>query len=88
MGITYEDIKKANDEIKTTTIKEKEYAEVNQRIKAFRMVYPTGYIHTHFFDLKDGVCVMLAEVGYYDEANNRILLGDRKSTRLNSSHDT
>ena len=75
MGITYEDIKKANDEIKTTTIKEKEYAEVNQRIKAFRMVYPTGYIHTHFFDLKDGVCVMLAEVGYYDEANNRILLG-------------
>ena len=74
MGITYEDIKKANDEIKTTTIKEKEYAEVNQRIKAFRMVYPTGYIHTHFFDLKDGVCVMLAEVGYYDENNNRIML--------------
>lgn len=44
MSITYEDIKKANDAIKTTDIKGKEYAEVNQRIKAFRMVYPEGFI--------------------------------------------
>ena len=34
----YEDIVKANESIKTTNIKGKEYAEVNQRIKAFRTV--------------------------------------------------
>ena len=74
MDIKYEDIKKANDAIKATDIKGKDYAEVNQRIKAFRMVYPIGYIHTHFFDLKDGVCTMLAEVGYY-ENGNKVELG-------------
>lgn len=63
--VTYENIKKANDTIKTTDIKGKNYAEVNQRIKAFRMVYPTGYIHTHFHSIENGVCVILAEVGYY-----------------------
>lgn len=40
-NITFEDIKKANETINTTNIKGKEYAEVNQRIKAFRMIYPT-----------------------------------------------
>lgn len=38
--ITFEQIKMANESIKTTDIKGKEYAEVNQRIKAFRMIYP------------------------------------------------
>ena len=38
--ITFEDIQKANETIKTTDIKGKDYAEVNQRIKAYRMVYP------------------------------------------------
>lgn len=75
MSITYEDIKKANDAIKTTDIKGKEYAEVNQRIKAFRMVYPEGYIKTHFFSLENGVCVMLAEVGYYAEDGHDVILG-------------
>lgn len=64
--ITYEVIKKANESIRTTDIKGKDYAEVNQRIKAFRMVYPTGYIHTHFYSLENGVCIVLAEVGYYN----------------------
>lgn len=38
--IKFEDIQKANETIKTTDIKGKDYAEVNQRIKAFRMIYP------------------------------------------------
>lgn len=69
MEITYELIKKANDACTATDIKGKMYMEVNQRIKAFRMVYPTGYIHTHFFGLQDGICTMLAEVGYYENGN-------------------
>ena len=71
---TWEDIVKANQTIKTTPIHGKNYAEVNQRIKAFRMVYPEGYIKTHFYDLKDGVCIMLAEVGYY-EGERKVELG-------------
>ena len=67
MSITFEDLQKANESIRTTDIKGKEYAEVNQRIKAFRMVYPTGYILTEFHSLDDGVAVMKARVGYYDD---------------------
>lgn len=73
--ITFEDIKKANDSCAPTEIKGKMYMEVNQRIKAFRMVYPTGYIHTHFFGLQDGICTILAEVGFYTEDGNKIELG-------------
>ena len=44
--MTFEELQKANQAIATTNIKGKEYAEVNQRIKAFRMVYPEGKIKT------------------------------------------
>ena len=71
---TYEDIAKANESIKTTDIKGKEYAEVNQRVKAFRMVYPEGAISTHLVSLENGVCVFKAAVyssaEYVDEEYN------------------
>lgn len=63
--ITYEDIQKANETIITTDIKGKDYAEVNQRIKAFRMVYPTGTILTEMVNNENGVCIFKADV--YDE---------------------
>ena len=62
MEIKFEDIQKANETIKTTDIKGKEYAEVNQRIKAYRMVYPNGMIKPEIKSLKDGVCIFRAEV--------------------------
>lgn len=49
----------------TTDIKGKNYAEVNQRIKVFRMLYPEGFIKTEIVSLKDGICLMKAKVGYY-----------------------
>ncbi len=55
--ITFEDIQKANETIKTTDIKGKEYAEVNQRIKAFRMVYPQGTIETQMLSNENGICI-------------------------------
>ena len=83
--VTYEDIKKANETIATTTIEKvnkktgevskKEYAEVNQRIKAFRMVYPDGFICTSMMSNADGVCVFRAEVGYYNENGSRVVIG-------------
>lgn len=62
MGIKYEDIKKANETITTTDIKGKAYAEVNERIKAFRMVYPQGTIATEMLSNNNGICIFKAMV--------------------------
>ena len=64
----YLDLAIANETIKTTDIKGKEYAEVNQRIKAFRMVYPQGSILTEMLSNENGICVFKAEV--YDDEHN------------------
>ena len=58
----YLDLAIANETIKTTDIKGKEYAEVNQRIKAFRMVHPEGIIETTMISLENGVCIFKASV--------------------------
>lgn len=70
--MTFEDLKKANSTISTMGIEKKdkktgrvtvkEYAEVNQRIKAFRMLYPEGCIETELLSFVDGVCVFKASV--------------------------
>lgn len=60
--VTFEQIKKANESIKTTDIKGKDYAEVNQRIKAFRMVYPNGAITTDIISLENGIVTIKATV--------------------------
>ena len=74
MNIKFEDIQKANEAIQTTDIKGKDYAEVNQRIKAFRMVYPTGFITTEMISNYNGVCIFRAIVGY-EENLDRVVLG-------------
>lgn len=56
----YLDLAIANETIKTTDIKGKEYAEVNQRIKAFRMVHPGGIIQTEMLSNENGICVFKA----------------------------
>lgn len=60
--VTYEDIEKANKKIKATNIKGKNYAEVNQRIKAFKMVYPNGTIETEMISNVNGVCIFRAYI--------------------------
>ena len=83
--MTFEELQKANQSIATTNIKGKEYAEVNQRIKAFRMVYPEGFIHTNIHSLKDGVCVFTARVGYVDEGGMPRVLGNGTAYEKESS---
>lgn len=58
----YKLIEKANEQIKTTDIKGKDYAGVNQRIKAFRMVEPSGAIIPEIVSLENGMCVMKVTV--------------------------
>ena len=60
----YLDLAIANETIKTTDIKGRDYAEVNQRIKAFRMVYPTGTIETEMISNENGICIFKAKVGF------------------------
>ena len=74
-NITYEALTKANATIKTTNIKGKDYAEVNQRIKAFRMVYPTGSIITDLLSDDNGRCVFRAEVSVTDDEGKKHILG-------------
>jgi hypothetical protein len=69
----YLDIAIANETIKTTDIKGKEYAEVNQRIKAFRMVYPGGSILNDMISNENGVCIFRARV--LDEDGNILGVG-------------
>ena len=59
---TWEQLVKANSIIRTMDVKGKEYAEVNQRIKAFRMCFPNGSISTEILFLADGVVTMRATV--------------------------
>ena len=51
--VSYEQIKKANDEIETIKLGAKGYAQVNERIKAFRKVYPAGSILTNIDDIRE-----------------------------------
>jgi hypothetical protein len=60
--MTYDELVRANQLIKPTDIKGKDYAEVNQRVKAFRSVFPTGEINTKIIRIEDGVCIMRATV--------------------------
>lgn len=60
--IDFNKITEVNKTLKTTPIKGKEYAEVNQRVKAFRMLCPEGSISTEIVSLADGVCVVRATI--------------------------
>ena len=61
--MTFEELKKANQSIVPVEIKGKKYAEVNQRIMAFRSIFPEGFIKTEIVSLADNVVVIRAEVG-------------------------
>lgn len=70
--ITFEDIERANAGLKTLTITRwdskrncnvsKDYIEVNQKIKAFRRLYPEGTISTEILQLEGGYCAIKATV--------------------------
>lgn len=75
--VTYEDIQKVNEEMKVTTLKNDktgkvigDYIEVNQRIKAFRMLYPSGVIETEMLSNENGICIFRAMI---KDENNKLL---------------
>lgn len=102
----YEDIEYANKQIRTMTIErkdkktnkvtKKEYVEVNQRIKAFRMCYPAGTIETEIVSQYDdifgnGSIIIKASIYYTTDVGEKILLGtgyameERDSSYINQA---
>lgn len=89
--VSYEQIKKANEEMSKTNIKGTDYATVNERIKAYRKVYPSGQIYTNIEEIKDNYIRIKVEVS--DETGKIIatgtaseeLTGDAKKDYINKT---
>mgnify|MGYP006923224619 CR=1 FL=1 len=58
----FKQLQHANASIKTTNVQGKDYAEVNQRIKAFRSICPGGSILTEMLSCENGICIFKATV--------------------------
>ena len=71
--VSYKQIEDANKEIETIKLGTKGYAQVNERIKAFRKVYPTGTIETETEEVKEDYIRIKATI--YDEENKIIATG-------------
>lgn len=61
--ITFDDIQDVNEGLKGIDFKGKNYVMVDQRVTAFRKLFPDGFIRTQLVSNDNGVCVMKAEVG-------------------------
>lgn len=66
-------IEDANKQMTSMDIKGKDYVLVNQRVKAFRLVYPDGKILTNMVRNENGVCVFRAEI--YDGEGKLLATG-------------
>ena len=69
----YKDIEKVNAEIKKTDIKGKKYAEVSERILAFRKLNPNGRIITEIIDKTENDVTVKAMI--YDENEKELATG-------------
>ena len=89
--VSYEQIKKANEEIETIKLGSKGYAQVNERIKAYRKVYPTGSIITQIEELRDDYVRVRAEIGnelgeiIATGTASEMLTGDSKKDYINKT---
>lgn len=83
MSELWNQIVEANKTIKTTPVKGKQYAEVNQRVKAFRMVYPDGRIDTEIITITEDEVVICAKV--YDGEGRMLGSGTAQENRTSSN---
>lgn len=61
-NMNFEDIRKANEGLKTMSIKGKDYIPVNERVKAFAMLFPDGAIETDLVKYEDGEVIVKATI--------------------------
>ena len=79
---TAEDLKKANENIKALPIKGKDYVQVQERIKAFRMLCPDGTITTEILLLENGVVTMKSTI--YDGEGHLLAVGHAQEKESSS----
>ena len=72
----YETIRKANEAIGSVDVQGRDYVMVNQRVKAFRMVYPDGFIRTSIINWENGIVVFKASCGYHTEDGRELIVGE------------
>ena len=72
----------ANERLISLDIKGKDYIPVNERIKAFRFIYPRGQILTEIIGLENGICTMKAEV--YDDNGKLLATGHAQEKETSS----
>ena len=58
----FEDLKRVNGTLSTMDIKGKDYVLVNERVRAFRMLYPEGSILTDMLSDAGGICTFKATI--------------------------
>lgn len=75
----YKDIEQVNSEIKKTDIKGKQYAEVSERVLAFRKLNPNGKILTEIIDKTENDVTIKATI--YDENEKELATGYASETK-------
>ena len=86
MEIKYEKIVDANKGISYTDVRGKNYAEVAQRVQAFRKLIPGGFITTEILSNENGVVYMKAEAGYMDNGQKVTLATGHAFERQDASN--
>ena len=86
MNISYQQITDANKGIAYTDVRGKNYAEVAQRVQAFRKVIPGGYITTEILSNTNGIVYMKAEAGYYENGQRVTLATGHAFERQDASN--
>lgn len=72
----------ANKHLSTLDIKGKDYIPVNERIKAFRFIYPRGQIVTEIIGLENGICTIKASA--FDEEGKLLATGHAQEKETSS----
>lgn len=81
--ITAEQLRKANEGLKTVNIKGKEYVQVTERIKAFRQLLPEGSITTEIIHFGDGQVLFKAII---TDEDGRVLATGHAMEKEESSY--
>lgn len=79
------EIRKAIEEIKYSEIKGKPYAEVKERVKAFRKVFPDGAIMTEIIKDDGDRCTVKAEIFVRGEEGDTILISTGHASEVRTS---
>lgn len=86
MDIKYQSIVEANKGIQYTDVRGKNYAEVAQRVQAFRKVIPGGFITSDIIRIESGVVYMKAEAGYFENGQKIVMATGHAFERQDASN--